>query len=273
MALAVTVLGSGSAMPSPTRGSAGYLVSVGDEPMMLVDAGDGTLERLTQLAVSPRHLFAVALTHTHIDHSGGLAPVVFAGYMHKRAAPLTVIGPAARDRHPGIERFTSLLFGTEGAWQYLHNFEGFGIDAIEVPPSRSASPSTVWSHGDVVVRAVGVPHGSMPSVAYRIDHAGRSICFSGDIAGAHDGLVELATGADVLVHDQSLPSRDSEHGANHSPPEETAANAARAGVRHLVLSHVMPEGDEHLDEMVRRVRANFGGQLTVARDFLRVTPT
>ncbi|MEJ7659694.1 MAG: MBL fold metallo-hydrolase [Hymenobacter sp.] len=105
--------------------------------------------RLGQLGQNAAELSAVLLTHTHIDHTGGLGPVVFAAYMQERSGPVTVLGPAGRDMHPGTRRFTDLLFGEEGAWNYLTTFDGFGIEAIEcvsdlppLPPRRGRSPTS-----------------------------------------------------------------------------------------------------------------------------------
>jgi len=82
----------------------------------------------------------------------------------------------------------------------------------------------------------------MPSVAYRIDHGGSSIVFTGDRETYEPGLVELAGGFDVLVHDfVALPEREVEHGELHAKPSEVGRVAAEAGCRMLVLTHVMPE--------------------------------
>ncbi len=252
------------------RASAGYLVWLDGRPSVLVDAGGGTFDRLSRIGVSPAALDLIVLTHTHIDHSGGLAPVVFAAWMDERTRPLAVVGPAARDQHSGCQRFCDLLFGEAGAWSYLHTFEGFGIEAEEVDAEPDRGPVAIDAPGGLHVSATGVPHGMMPAVAYRIDHGGASACFTGDIEGSHDGLRRLADDVDLLVHDQSLPSRDAEHGDMHSPPAETAANASGAGASTLVLSHLMPEGEAKLDQMVADVRAGYDGEVIVAHDLLTI---
>lgn len=94
--------------------------------------------------------------------------------------------------------------------------------------------------------------------------------FSGDVDGSSDALVALAEGADVLVHDQSLPSGDGEHGQNHPAPEDTAATAARAGVGHLVLSHLMPAVEAEIEAVVARIAEGYDGPVTVAEDLLEL---
>lgn len=129
----------------------------------------------------------------------------------------------------------------------------------------------VVDRGGLTVRSAPMHHGMMPAVAYRLDFAGRSIAFTGDIAGREPLLAALAAGCDVLVHDQALPSRDLEHGHLHPPPEDTAANAAEAGCRLLLLSHLMPPIEPELDAVVQRIRGRYEGQVVVASDLLTVT--
>lgn len=165
-----------------------------------------------------------------------------------------------------------LLFGSDGAWSCLHRFEGFAIDADEVPeraeePVRVPVPAALAEvGGGLGVRAGGVDHDMMPSVAYRLDHAGRGLTVSGDLDGRRETLVALAHGSDVLVYDQSLPRRDLEHGHLPSPPEATAANAAVTGVGTLVLSHLMGPAAASIGQLYRVVGERFSGRVVVASD-------
>lgn len=263
------MLGSGGPRVNGRRASSGYLVWVDGVARGLVDAGGGAFVRLGQAGVTPAGLDFVLLTHTHIDHTGGLAPLVFAAWMAERTSPLAIVGPSGREDQPGCRRFCDLLFGPDGAWNYLHTFEGFGIDASEVPED-AAAPVDALGSGDVAVRAVGVPHGMMPAVAFRVDHAGRSITFSGDVSGRHGPLTDLARGCDLLIHDQALPRRDLPHGHLHAPPEETGATAAEAGVRTLLLSHFLPPAESAMDVIDAAVRQSFAGQLLHAVDLMTV---
>jgi ribonuclease BN (tRNA processing enzyme) len=99
-------------------------------------------------------------------------------------------------------------------------------------------------------------------------------------------LIELARGADVLVHEamyspvleataQRLPHarRLLEHlRASHTSAEDAGRVAARAGVRTLVLSHLIPPDDPAVtDELWRAAAAaHFSGEVIVGRDLLEV---
>ncbi len=273
MALTLTVLGSGGPIANPRRASSGYLIALDGVARILVDAGGGVYERLGRAGVDLSGLELVLLTHTHIDHSGGLAAVVFDLYMRDRGRPLTVIGPAGRGIHPGCRRFTDLLFARDGAWSYLNTFDGFGIAAREVP-SDPASPAahdvpldpTALASLGVRVRSVAVPHGMMPSVAYRVEQGRHSVTLSGDVSEAAPGLIALAHETDLLVHDLALPERDLPHGELHAKPSAVGRVARDAGARALLASHFLPPIEAELDDALAIVRRQYGGPLYTAHD-------
>jgi ribonuclease BN (tRNA processing enzyme) len=158
-----------------------------------------------------------------------------------------------------------------GAWSYLHTFDGFEIHPIETAGSPDAIAEPLWTHrSGLTLRAAGVEHGMMPTVAYRVDLDGRSITFSGDLHGIQDSIIELAARTDVLIFDQALPRREIEHGDLHSPPGDTAQVAAQAGVGTLVLSHLMPPIEPEIDTVVATIAATFTGRIVVAHDLLTI---
>ncbi len=121
----------------------------------------------------------------------------------------------------------------------------------------------------VRVRAVAVPHGMMPSVAYRIEHGGVSLTLSGDVAEAAPGLIALAHGTDLLVHDLALPERDVPHGDLHAKPSAVGRVARDAGVRALLATHFMPPIEAELDDALAIVRAAYDGPVHAATDLAR----
>jgi len=54
---------------------------------------------------------------------------------------------------------------------------------------------------DVSIYAVAVPHGMMPSVAFRVDCGAESVVFSGDISASTASFIALAKNCSMLVHD------------------------------------------------------------------------
>ncbi|HJS73512.1 MAG TPA: MBL fold metallo-hydrolase, partial [Vicinamibacteria bacterium] len=121
--------------------------------------------------------------------------------------------------------------------------------------------------------------------AYRFDAADRSIVISGDTRRSGN-LVELARGADVLVHSALyLPALDrliARAGASprlkdsilslQAPVEDAARVAQEAGVKTLVLSHLIPPDDPEVSETtwLEAARAHFQGPVIVGRDLMEI---
>ena len=60
-------------------------------------------------------------------------------------------------------------------------------------------PLEVFADGNVTVRGIGVQHGDVPTVGYRVDVGDASIGFSSDQLGTNPAYTELVRGVDVLV--------------------------------------------------------------------------
>ena len=152
--------------------------------------------------------------------------------------------------------------------------------AASAPPME---PVVIQPEDDrgVTVSAILVQHAPVfPAFGYRFDTPHGSVVFSGD-TGACDNVVRLARGADVLVHEvididhmserlSRLPNRDAVRNhllSAHTSPEQVGDIATRAGVRTLVLSHLVPgDLEPNEDEWEAAVRAHFSGELLCGVD-------
>src|SRR5438309_1982081 len=96
----LTILGSGTLVPSGSRNSAGYFVELPDAWIML-DCGAGTLHALERYGLPWEQITHLFISHFHVDHAGELASLLFAfrhGMKTKRLEPFTIIGPRGLDR-------------------------------------------------------------------------------------------------------------------------------------------------------------------------------
>jgi len=125
----------------------------------------------------------------------------------------------------------------------------------------------------------------VPSFGYRFDAADRSIVISGDTTPS-DNLIRLAQGADVLVHEalyvpgvDRLVARVPNATAlrqsimsHHTSAEDAGRVAQAAGVKTLVLSHLVPPDDPAItDEMwIDAARVHFRGPVIVGKDLLEI---
>ena len=161
-----------------------------------------------------------------------------------------------------------------------------GVDASGASPATAAPPMEpveVYPRdaNGVRVTAILVQHAPVfPALAYRFDTPTGSVVVSGD-TGPCDNLVRLAEGADVLVHEvidvdfiarrvARLPNGEaivSHLASSHTAPEQAAEIAERAGVRTLVLSHLVPGDDEFTEEeWEARARPYFSGEVVCGVD-------
>jgi ribonuclease BN (tRNA processing enzyme) len=144
----------------------------------------------------------------------------------------------------------------------------------------------VMEDENVKVTAALVEHPPMvPAFAYRFDAADRSIVISGDTKRS-ENLIDLARGADVLVHSALyLPALDRLIARVGAAPdlkdsilslqgtvEDAARVAQAAGVKTLVLSHLIPADDPEVTEAMwlDAARALFRGTVIVGKDLMEI---
>lgn len=279
------VLGSGG--PGATgRAASSYLLLLDGTPRIIVDAGPGSFVTLGKADVSLQDVDLVLLTHLHIDHAGEL-PGLFKARVVSAAGPIVfnVWGPtgSAGSKQaayfPSTRRYLDLLFGRDGAFAYLQDFSApmtiLGHDIRTAGPD-SAVPRAIYQENKLKISAVAGHHGDAPAVIYRIDYAGKSITFSGDIdAEGLPGLRSIARGSDLLVFNSVVldpPGSAPILYTLHTPPRAIGEVAHQADVHGLLLSHLSPATDGQRDQVIDSIHANFQGPLRFAEDGIRVVP-
>jgi ribonuclease BN (tRNA processing enzyme) len=154
----------------------------------------------------------------------------------------------------------------------MNTFEGFRINSFETPSDTSKASvhdvpiDPALADLGVTVKATAVPHGMMPSVAFRVEYGSRSIVFSGDVSRSTASFVTLCKGCSMLVHDFALPERELPHGNLHAKPSMVGALAREAGAKVLILSHFMPPIEPELASAVDLVKAKYDGRVEIAND-------
>lgn len=272
--LAVQVLGSGGPELASGRASTSYLVWHGGRARVLVDLGAGAMLRYGQSGAQLEDLEFLALSHLHVDHAADVPALVKSGYFSSRSAPLPVAGPGSGGVFPGlVEWLDALLAPRTGAFRYLSGaLDGSGGQFPLAPTEIPVQPdriSVVIDRPDLRIEALPVPHGAVPTLAYRIRIGDRVIVFGGDQNGQSDRFWDLARGANLLVAHLAVPEDVGGPARGlHAPPSRIGEGATRAGARHLVLSHFMTRSEAALDTNVEIVRRTYGGPVTLASDLL-----
>ncbi len=274
--LTLQVLGSGGPFARDDRASAGYLLWIGDRAAVMIDAGGGTFQRFGASGARIEDLRFLGVSHLHPDHSADLPALFWVGNVF-REETLPVAGPSGDDVFPSMDRFLAGLFGESGVFPVLSGVVGGDGLGFRVEPTvvdvRASTVSTVFVAEDLRVLAHAVPHNA-PSVAYRVEAAGRSVVFGGDQNGSDPAFADFARGADVLV--MHLAVAESRGGPVHASPGRVGEIAAEAAPGTLVLSHLMGVDRQHpryadfsladLERNVGIVRERFSGKVEVAED-------
>ena len=176
---------------------------------------------------------------------------------------------------PSTTQFVDLMFGSNGAFSYLHDFAGnITFNARNLAP-RTA-PQKIVQESGLVISAIAGHHADAPSLIYRLDYAGKSITFSGDMdASGLGALRTIARDSDLLIFNCVVldpPGSPRILYTLHTPPHQIGLITKQANVKQLLLSHLNPIIDENKDAVRKSISDNFMGDITFATDGLRVKP-
>ena len=259
------VLGSGTSLPTPTRGSPGHLLRFADGRGVLVDPGPGSVRAAARHGVLVASLRAALITHFHVDHTLDLFALIF-GLRNPAlsALPLTVIGPR------GIADLVTRARSVYGDWVVL---PAKGDPAPKGDPRPERLTFVELEPGPFTIDleqqrlegvAVRMPHLSH-SLGYRLRGSARTLAYSGD-TGAGTEPVELGRGSDVYVLESAFP--EGSDTSTHLTPSAAARIASECGTRELVLTHFYPETEK--SDVRAIAREHFLGPLVLAHDGLRI---
>lgn len=270
----MTLLGTGSPLPSPDRAGPATLVRAGDANI-LVDCGRGVVMRLAAAGLVPAGLSAVLLTHLHSDHITDLNDIVTSHWlMAPTGRTLPVFGP------PGAVRVVDAvleMLALDQDYRIRHHADldqPPAVDTIEV------EPGTEISVAGVTVKVYETDHRPVaPTVGYRLERGGRAVALAGDTVPC-PGLDEMCRDADIYVQTviradlvRAIPNpRLQDIIDYHSTVEQAGQTAARAGVGTLVLTHCVPPvapGAE--DEWRSLAAAHFDGPIVLGPDLTSVS--
>jgi len=275
------LLGTGGGpRPREASSASAQVVIAGGTPYV-IDCGDGVARQLVRAGIPLDSLRHVFITHHHSDHNADYGNLIWLAWAAGLRTRVDAWGP------PPLERMTRLFFEMN-AYDIETRIANEGRVALAplVHVHERTEGGLVVKDENVTVTAALVDHPPVvPAFGYRIDGADRSIVVSGDTARS-DRVVKLAQGADVLVHSAlyvpavgrmvaRVPNaaRLAESIVAHQTSAEDAGRVAQAaGVKTLVLSHLVPPDDPEVTEQMwlDAARTHFRGQVIVGRDLMEI---
>ncbi len=243
----LTVLGCSGSVPGPESPASGYLVRA-EGTSVVLDLGNGAFGAL-QRYLDPFTLDGLVLSHLHADHCADVAGMAVYRRYHPNPPPhdtLPVYGPS------GLAERLAAAYAPNAAERAV-------TDLSDVYDFRSYREAV--RIGSFELRTAPVEH---PCEAYalRISYAGRVLVFSGD-TGPCRQLVELATGADVLLGEASWPDHPGNPLGVHLSGKDVGEAAASAGVGRLLITHVPPWTDP--EQVLAEAKDAFDGPTDLVR--------
>ncbi len=228
---------------------------------LIFDAGTGITAlggTLVGNGTVRRDLF---LTHTHLDHVIGLpffAPIydpkneinIWAGHLE-----------------------------TEGIGDILRRIMSTPLMPVPLEAMQAARNLVDFTAGDVlqpkpgvVLRTVPLHHPEL-AVGYRIEYAGKSLCYITDVehgnAALDRRLEDFVRGTDILIYDATYTDEEYHNGKvgwGHSTWQRAVALADTADVGTCVLFHHAPEHDDAMMDTIGMQAAAARPGTLVARE-------
>ncbi|SEG19051.1 MBL fold metallo-hydrolase [Marinobacterium lutimaris] len=272
----VVMLGTGTPVPDADHSGPSTAVIYNGEAYVF-DVGPGMVRSAITAAqkkgidaLYPTKIKRLFITHLHSDHILDYPELASTYWWRRTEGNISVWGP------------TGLNEMTDG--YYLMTKRDIELRTTGLNPVKDPTGYQYKTHeydqggwtvkdGDVTVEAFEVPHGDItPAFGYRITTPDKTIVISGDTSYS-EKLVEMAKGADILVHEviceegwEKLPENwQKYHAAAHTKTDMLArvANEAKPGL--LVLTHVLSYSAPR-ENTLTEVKALYDGEVVLAED-------
>jgi ribonuclease BN (tRNA processing enzyme) len=247
---------------------------------IVLDCGMGVSHQLAAAKLPLTSVQYILISHHHSDHNLEYGNFVYNAWASGLSMPIRSFGPK------GLEQMTKTY------WE-LNKFdvetriadEGRPDPRLLLVAKDIEAEGEVLKTDDFTVTAFRTPHPPITdNFAYKFTTPDGVIVFSSDTE-YNPKLAEFAKGADVLVHEalyapfvDKLVARVKNGAmlgkhllASHTKAQDVGKIAAAAGVKLLVLSHLVP-GDIDVtdDQWIGAVRENYSGKVMVAKDLMEL---
>jgi phosphoribosyl 1,2-cyclic phosphodiesterase len=235
------------------------------ERILVLDAGTGIRPLGKLLQQEGVREADILFSHTHWDHVNGFP----------------FFAPAFQPDHT-FRVFAGHLGEEGGIREAIAGHMHEPMFPVPLDMMKAGLSFTDFHAGEALDLAPGVRVRTSPlnhpngATAYRIEHAGRSVCYVTDTEHVperpDENVLGLIAGADLVIYDSTytdaeLPARV---GWGHSTWQEGLRLVRRAGARRLVVFHHDPDHDDEVMAGIERELAAESAEGIVAREGLQL---
>jgi ribonuclease BN (tRNA processing enzyme) len=273
--VSLQLLGSGGPISDDARASSGQIIWINGKARLLIDAGGGVYLRYGQAGARLEDLDFIGISHFHTDHSADLPAILKGGYFlsPEQAHAVELVGPTGDADFPSMTAFFDREFGKgRGAFEYLaglsHASNGLKLAVHPADVNVAKATRTLVFKGDgVTIYALGIPHGDVPCLAFRIETPKGVIVLSADQNGSRKEFIDFAKGADILMMPAAIDEdADAQSRFLHAPPSVVGKIAAEVDPKMLVLDHFMGRSAHDKDRNVQIIKQYYHGPVFAGRD-------
>lgn len=221
----LTVLGCGDAFGNGERFNTSFLLTEGDESVLL-DCGTTTLLRLKEEKIDLEKISTIIVSHFHGDHFGGIPFILICSLFElPRTNPLTIVGP------PGVKEkvyaIQDIMYPGTSA-----KLENLNLIFLEYQAGSPLNTAGKTIRGFKMEHSPeSIPHG------YSIEWNKKLVAFSGDTSMTKS-LIQLSANADLFICECNFM-----RGVNfgHLSYEEILGIEDQLTCKQLWLSHMNDE--------------------------------
>ena len=241
----VTILGSGSALPTYQNSPSGQLLTLNDKSF-LIDCGEGVQLTIRQMALKTARLYSVFISHLHGDHCFGLIGLISTLSMMHRTQPLHIYA------HADLEKLLRPLL------DYHCQELSFEVIFHHINPRKQ---EVIFEDRTVTVEAVPLKH-KVPTCGFLFTERHRKLnaetgefyhettkryAYISDTMYTEKIIPQLE-GVDLLFHEATYTEQyaDRCRGTMHSTAKQAAAIAQAAHVKSLLIGHFSAREDDHM---------------------------
>jgi ribonuclease BN (tRNA processing enzyme) len=248
---------------------------------IVVDCALGVTRGLVDQGMNLKTLSTVFISHLHSDHYLELGPLIHTAWCSGLTTMIDVYGPA------GLQDYWDGFVASMKADIDLRIVDDGRDDLRDFVRVHVIAEGVVLEREGLTISAIRTEHPPLiDSFAFSFKTARHLVVFSGDTAPI-ETLEDFARGADLLIHEamleSALPSLMERVGngsdklmqhwlRSHTFAHDAAKTATKAGVKRLVLSHLIPSDDPSYGpkDWQDACAGHWDGELIIGHDGIKI---